>query len=59
MRNKKNQPPVYFIPDDNMEKRKTFMLIKTGTKSYAMSITNLLSSKKTDLDYKEKIYKKG
>ncbi len=52
MKNKKNNPPVYFIPEKSIEKKKTFMLLKTGRKSYAMSFMNLISTKKIAVDDK-------
>jgi len=53
MKNSKNKPPVYFFSDDKKENKKTFILIKTGKKSYAMSLMNLLLVKKTGTNFKE------
>jgi hypothetical protein len=48
MKNEEIKPPVYFFQDENKAKKKPFLLIKTGTKSYAMSFKNLLSSLKEE-----------
>ena len=58
MKENKNKPPVYFFQDENKAKKKTFVLLKTGAKSYAMSFMNLMMTSKTDTDYNESLHKK-
>ncbi len=59
MKADKTKPPVYFIPEEKKTKKRTFLFIKTGTKSYAMSLNGLISSKNKDSDYNENTYKRG
>jgi hypothetical protein len=59
MKSKKIKPPVYFIPEENKAKKRTFLFIKTGAKSYAVSLTNLISSQKEGVDFQGKIDNKG
>ncbi len=59
MKTEKIKPPVYFIPEEKKVKKRTFLFIKTGAKSYALSLTNLISQQKKGTDFKGKTYKKS